>query len=255
MSEYSRHNMYKDEEYIRQQKIDFDVPKHVGIIMDGNGRWAKKRLLPRNAGHKAGADRLQTIARVAGRLGIDSLTVYAFSTENWKRPQEEVSGLMTLLADSFAKNIESIMQSHVRIVHLGETKHLEPKILEILQQSQLRTKDNDGLTLNIAFNYGGRLEIVHALKAIAQAYKDDKIQLADITEQLISNNLYTAGQPDPDLIIRTSGEIRLSNFMLYQAAYSEIMPVPDLWPDFSDDRFIQTLRDFSKRSRRFGAAD
>lgn len=247
-------NNYKDESYIKEMGIDFPLPRHVGIIMDGNGRWAKKRLLSRNMGHQEGAKRLRGIANVTGRLGIDALTVYAFSTENWKRSEEEVSGLMNLLLDNFHKLINDLERNHVRIVHLGEHSRLDPKVLGVLRDAQKRTENNDGMTFNIAFNYGSRSEIVSAVKSIASDVKRGILTDDDITEQLISDRLYTRGQADPDVIIRTSGEMRLSNFMLYQAAYSEFIAVDDLWPDFSDQRYIEALREFSKRGRRFGGA-
>ena len=245
-------NKYKDEQYIKAMGVDFPLPKHVGIIMDGNGRWAKKRMLPRNMGHREGVLRLRSIVQATGKLGIDSLTVYAFSTENWKRSEEEVAGLMGLLVEYFGKLMSSLVEKHVRVVHIGETDRLSPKVLELLHEAEELTKDNDGLTFNIAFNYGSRSEIVHAVREIAEEVKDGRISVDAIDEKLISDRLYTKGQADPDVIIRTSGEMRLSNFMLWQAAYSEFVAVPDYWPDFSDERYIETLREFSKRSRRFG---
>lgn len=247
-------NNYKDEEYIKRMGVDFKLPTHVGIIMDGNGRWAKKRLLPRSAGHKEGMKRLRSIVEVTGRLGIDSLTVYAFSTENWKRSQEEVSYLMQLLLDYFGSMMSELNEKHVRICHIGETTRLSPQVLSALASAVEQTKNNNGLTFNLGFNYGSRSEITHAVKSIATDVKAGLISTDDITEQLISDRLYTAGQQDPDLIIRTSGEMRLSNFMLYQCAYSEFMAVPDLWPDFTDEKYIETLRSFSKRERRYGDA-
>lgn len=247
-------NKYRDDDYIREHNIDFLLPGHVGIIMDGNGRWAKKRLLPRNMGHREGARRLQAITRVSGKIGIDVLTAYAFSTENWKRSEEEVSGLMNLLAEFFTSTIDQIVENHVKIHHVGETTRLSDKVLRIIEDAENRTRDNEGITLNLAFNYGGRSEIVHAVRELASKVKSGTLSCSDITEQMISEHLYTATQPDPDVIIRTSGEMRLSNFMLYQCAYSEFMAVDDLWPDFTDERYIETLRDFSKRNRRFGGA-
>lgn len=245
-------NKYRNEEYVKKMGVDFPVPSHVGIIMDGNGRWAKQRLMPRNFGHKEGVARLRSISRCSSKLGIDSLTVYAFSTENWKRTEEEVSGIMDLLCEYLMKYMDSIMENHVRIVHIGETARLSERVMEVLSYAQEKSKDNDGMILNIAFNYGSRSEIVHAVKDIANDVRKGVLSADDITEQLISDRLYTKGQPDPDVIIRTSGEMRISNFLLYQIAYSEIMVVPDYWPAFSDERYIETLRDFTKRSRRFG---
>ena len=247
-------NNHKDEHYIAEKNIDFILPSHVGIIMDGNGRWAKKRLLPRNAGHKAGMERLREIVEVTGKLGIDSLTVFAFSTENWKRSEEEVSGLMELLLYYFKNMMSSLMDKKVKLCHVGETTKLSVSVLNALKNAVEMTKDNDGLTLNIAFNYGSRAEIVNAVKDISNEVKSGKLSIDEITESLISDRLYTHNQPDPDVIIRTSGEMRLSNFMLYQAAYSELISVDTLWPDFSEDIYIDTLRAFSKRNRRFGDA-
>lgn len=245
-------NNFKDENFIKQMNIDFPLPKHVGIIMDGNGRWAKKRLMPRNAGHRAGMERLRSIVEVTGKLGIDSLTVYAFSTENWKRPEDEVSGLMSLLLEYFNNMMGELVKKHVKVCHIGETDRLSPKVLEALNRAVELTQDNEGLTLNLAFNYGSRSEIVNAVKLIVKECREETLSPNDITEQLISDRLYTRGQADPDLIIRTSGEMRLSNFLLYQCAYSEFITVYELWPDFSDDKYIEALRSFSKRSRRFG---
>ena len=245
-------NNFKDENFIKQMNIDFPLPKHVGIIMDGNGRWAKKRLMPRNAGHRAGMERLRSIVEVTGKLGIDSLTVYAFSTENWKRPEDEVSGLMSLLLEYFNNMMGELVKKHVKVCHIGETDRLSPKVLEAVNRAVELTQDNEGLTLNLAFNYGSRSEIVNAVKLIVKECREGTLSPNDITEQLISDRLYTRGQADPDLIIRTSGEMRLSNFLLYQCAYSEFITVDELWPDFSDDKYIEALRSFSKRSRRFG---
>ena len=245
-------NKYRDEQYIKEHNVDFTVPSHVGIIMDGNGRWAKKRLLPRNAGHREGVNRLRGIIKASSKLGIDSVTTYAFSTENWKRSEDEVSGLMNLAVEYFGKLMDNLVKEHVKVIHCGEKDRIPEKVLKLLDEAQERTRDNDGLIFNFAFNYGSRREIVHAVRAIAEEVQSGTLSVDDITEQTVSDRLYTKGQADPDLIIRTSGEMRLSNFMMYQAAYSEIMVVPDLWPDFSDERYIETLREFSKRDRRFG---
>ncbi|MBQ9950098.1 MAG: isoprenyl transferase [Clostridia bacterium] len=245
-------NNYKDENYIKSSGIDFVLPKHVGIIMDGNGRWAKKRLLPRNMGHKEGVKRLRAISRVTGKLGIDYLTVYAFSTENWKRSEEEVAGLMKLLLEGFNTVSEELSENHVKIRCIGERDRLSDEVVNAIDNVQSLTEKNDGLTLNIAFNYGARRELVHAVKSVSEDILNGKLSVSDIDEDLIADRLYTGGQQDPDVIIRTGGEMRLSNFMLYQAAYSEFISTDVLWPDFSDEKYIEALREFSMRTRRFG---
>lgn len=234
----------------------FDVlPKHIGIIMDGNGRWAKERGLPRYKGHIEGARTFRKIGEFAGDLGIKYLTFYAFSTENWKRPPEEVSAIMDLfreylkeLDDRKAENEEKGIQ----VNFIGDKKGLPKDILTAMKYSERITKDKTKVYLNIAINYGGRQEIVNGVRSIAEQVKKGKLKPSDIDENMISDSLYTAGMPDPDLIIRPSGEYRLSNFLLWQSAYSEFWYSDILWPDFTEEDFVEALRSFEHRNRRFG---
>lgn len=234
----------------------FDVlPKHIGIIMDGNGRWAKERGLPRYKGHIEGAKTFRKIGEFAGDLGIKYLTFYAFSTENWKRPPEEVSAIMDLfreylkeLDDRKAENEEKGIQ----VNFIGDKKGLPKDILAAMKYSERITKDKTKVYLNIAINYGGRQEIVNGVRNIAEQVKKGKLKPSDIDENMISDSLYTAGMPDPDLIIRPSGEYRLSNFLLWQSAYSEFWYSDILWPDFTEEDFVEALRSFEHRNRRFG---
>ncbi len=230
------------------------IPAHVGIIMDGNGRWAKKRGLPRTAGHKAGAKAFREIIRHCAQKGIKYLTVYAFSTENWKRPKEEVDAIMRLfgeyLDDAFKHDKE---RKEVCVKFLGDVRPLSPSLQEKIRLLVEETANNTAITVNIALNYGGRDELVHSFKAIADRIKNGEIQPEDITENMVSSVLYTAGQPDPDLIIRPSGELRLSNFLIWQAAYSEFVFMDVLWPDFGEKELDQALEQYQNRDRRFGA--
>ncbi len=234
----------------------FDVlPKHIGIIMDGNGRWAKERGLPRYKGHIEGARTFRKIGEFAGDLGIKYLTFYAFSTENWKRPPEEVSAIMDLfreylkeLDDRKAENEEKGIQ----VNFIGDKKGLPKDILAAMKYSERITKDKTKVYLNIAVNYGGRQEIVNGVRSIAEQVKKGKLKPSEIDEDMISDSLYTAGMPDPDLIIRPSGEYRLSNFLLWQSAYSEFWYSDILWPDFTEEDFVEALRSFEHRNRRFG---
>ncbi len=224
------------------------MPQHVGIIMDGNGRWAQRRGLPRLAGHRAGVENIRRVLRACVELGIKMLTIYAFSTENWKRPEEEVQGLLNIFAGVIGRELDDLHREGVQLRHIGRLEGISEGLkAQVLRAIEL-TRHNDRLILNIAFNYGGRAEIVDAVKAIIRAgYTAD-----DITEELISRHLYTAGCPDPDLIIRTSGELRTSNFLIWQAAYAEYYVTPVLWPDFNKEELIKALVDYSTRERRFG---
>ncbi|MGT2959191.1 isoprenyl transferase [Streptococcus bovimastitidis] len=232
------------------------IPKHIGIIMDGNGRWAKKRLKPRVFGHKAGMDALQDVTIAASELGVKVLTVYAFSTENWTRPQDEVSFIMNLPVEFFDKYVPELNKNNVRIQMIGETNRLPEATLNALNRAIEATRKNSGLVLNFALNYGGRAEITSAVRMIAQDVLDANLNPGDITEELIANYLMTDHLPylyrDPDLIIRTSGELRLSNFMPWQSAYSEFYFTPILWPDFKRAELIAALEDYNRRHRRFG---
>ena len=231
---------------------DIVLPEHIGIIMDGNGRWAKKRGLPRTAGHTAGAQTLRKIARYCSDIGIKYLTVYAFSTENWKRPQDEVSAIMKLFKDYMIEAINDFQDDSIVVKFIGDRSVFSDDMLELIERNENDSKDRDGMVLNIAMNYGGRDEIVHAVRNIAQSYKDGELTLDDINDKLISDNIYTKGQPDPDLIIRPSGEYRTSNFLLWQSAYSEYCIMDVLWPDFKPKHLDEALIEYAKRNRRFG---
>ncbi len=235
------------------REIDYNnLPSHIGIIMDGNGRWAKKRGLPRSAGHSAGADTLKRIVKHANKMGIKYITVYAFSTENWRRPKEEVDFLMSLLLSYLRDAKRTLAEENVVIRVIGLKKELSEEIQEQIVETENYTKDNTGVVLNIAVNYGSREELTGAVKAICERVKNGELDQAAITPEAISEALYTSGQPDPDLIIRTSGEERISNFLLWQLAYSELWFTDKLWPDFSVNDFEEAICDFQHRGRRFG---
>ncbi len=227
------------------------IPKHIGIIMDGNGRWAKKRMLPRNMGHKKGAEVFQDITRYCNELGLESVTFYAFSTENWKRPVEEVNGIMSLLKD-YLKKAFDYQKENNKIVFLGDKSAFDKELYDLMIEIEEETKDRTGMVLNIALNYGSRGEIVRATKNIAKMVKNGAIDIEDIDENLFSDNLYTKGQPDPDFILRPSGEKRISNFLLWQIAYSEFIYMDVLWPDFTRKDLDNAIIEFNKRNRRFG---
>jgi undecaprenyl diphosphate synthase len=239
----------KKEQYSIENII---LPEHIGIIMDGNGRWAKKRGLPRSAGHSAGAKNFRKIIRYASDIGIKYLTMYAFSTENWKRPQDEVSALMKLFKQYLEEALRDFQDDTIKLRFIGDTTAFSEDIQKLMKDAVEGSKNRDGMVLNLAMNYGGRDEIVRATKAIAQKVQMGEISLEEINEQTISNNIYTAGQPDPDLIIRPSGEYRTSNFLLWQSAYSEYVIMDKLWPDFSFDDLNYALIEYAKRNRRFG---
>ena len=227
------------------------IPKHIGIIMDGNGRWAKKRLLPRNMGHKKGAEVFQDITRYCNELGLEAVTFYAFSTENWKRPAEEVNGIMSLLKEYLVKAFDYEKENN-RVIFLGDKSAFSGELLDLMLDIEEKTKDRTGMTLNIALNYGSRNEIVHAAQNIAKRVKDGQIALEEKKEKLFSDYLYTKGQPDPDFILRPSGEKRLSNFLLWQSAYAEFVYMDVLWPDFTRADLDKAIVEFNKRNRRFG---
>lgn len=232
------------------------IPAHIGIIMDGNGRWAKKRLQPRVFGHKAGMDALQKVTIKAADLGVKVLTVYAFSTENWSRPADEVSFIMNLPVEFFDKYVPELHKNGVQVRVMGEKDRLPQGTLAALERACELTKDNTGLVLNFALNYGGRAEITLAVQDLARQLQAGQLVPEDITEEVISASLMTKDLPadvrDPDLIIRTSGELRLSNFMPWQAAYSEFYFTPILWPDFDENELVLALTDYNNRHRRFG---
>lgn len=223
------------------------IPEHIAIIMDGNGRWAKKRGLPRNAGHAAGSKKFKDIARYCNKIGVKHLTVYAFSTENWRRPEEEVKGIMNILRD-YLKDSKNYIKENIRLTFIGDRTPLPDDINELMLSAEKDSENATGLVCHIAVNYGGRDEIVNAVKSIAEKGVD----AADITEEMISKYLYTADYPDPELIIRPSGELRLSNFLIWQAAYSEFWFSDVLWPDFSAKDLDKAIEDYNNRNRRFG---
>ena len=224
------------------------VPQHVAMIMDGNGRWALQRGLPRLAGHKAGTENLRRVIRSTVEFGVKYLTIYAFSTENWGRPAEEVNGLMLILQNVIDRELNELHKEGVQLRHIGRLEALDPAIQKKVLNAIDLTKNNDRLILNVAFNYGGRDEIVCAIQKIIK----DGISAEDITDKLVNKYLFTAGVPDPDLIIRTSGELRVSNFLIWQAAYSEWYITPTFWPDFDKEEYRRALETFAHRDRRFG---
>lgn len=230
---------------------DFAKGLSIGIIMDGNGRWAKKRGLPRTAGHKKGAEVFQDITRYCNELGVSSVYFYAFSTENWKRPEEEVSAIMRLFGEYLLKAYDYEKENN-RVVFLGDRSALSKKYQEEMNDIETRTAQNTGMVLNVAINYGGRQEIVRAAKQLAEKAAAGQLDPAAITEEMMSDCMYTRGQKDPDFILRPSGEKRLSNFMLWQAAYSELVEMDVLWPDFTREDLDAAIEEFNHRSRRFG---
>lgn len=229
-----------------------NLPQHIGIIMDGNGRWAKKRGLPRTSGHAEGAKTFERIVEDAGNIGIKIVTVYAFSTENWRRQKEEVSAIMALLEDYLDHGIERLAGRDVKVHFIGDLSAFSDSFQQKMRDFEKATMNNSGLLLNVALNYGGRNELTNAVRKIATEVKENKIDICDINEQTIESFLYTAGQPDPDLIIRPSGEYRLSNFLMWQSAYSEFWFSNCLWPDFTKEHLLQAIADYQKRNRRYG---
>ena len=232
------------------------APEHIGIIMDGNGRWAKKRMQPRVFGHKAGMEALKKVALAASDMGVKVLTVYAFSTENWTRPDQEVKFIMNLPVEFYDRYVPELHQKNMKIQMIGETNRLPKETYDALKKAEELTKENTGLVLNFALNYGGRAEITQAVQSIVQGVLDQTIKPSDITEDLIGEYLFTGDLPealrDPDLIIRTSGELRLSNFLPWQAAYSELYFTDILWPDFDEQALREAIVEFNRRNRRFG---
>ncbi len=227
-------------------------PKHIAIIMDGNRRWAKEKKLPIKLGHKKGAETLEKTIRYANKLGIEYVTVYAFSTENWKRSEEEVSALMQLLESYLADYSKRADTENIRIKVIGDMNALSENLRESIKKAIDRTKNNTGTTFIVALNYGGRQEIIHAVKSIAKQVKENKLEIENITEETIQNNLYTVGIPDPDIIVRTSGEIRSSGFLTWQSVYSEYLFLEKYWPDFSEKDLDFVIETYQKRNRRVG---
>ncbi len=234
-------------------KVDYSsIPEHIGIIMDGNGRWAKKRGLPRSAGHRAGAQTLRKITEFCDKIGIKYVTVYAFSTENWKRPKKEVDALMELLLEYLKDSERQLAGKNIIIKVIGDRSILTQEIKEQIINTEKLSGVNTGLVLNIAINYGSRDEIIKAIKEIAKDVRDGNLGIEDINEEIVAQNLYTKNIKDPDLIIRPSGEMRLSNFMLWQAAYSEFWFAKINWPDFKSDDLLRAIAEYQQRTRRFG---
>lgn len=229
-----------------------DLPRHVGIIMDGNGRWAKKRGLPRPAGHAAGAAVFKNIVRYSSSIGIQYLTIYAFSTENWKRPMEEVSSLIKLFKQYLEDALRDFLNENVKVRFIGDTSAFPKDLQDLIAETTEVSENRTGMVLNIALNYGGRAEIACAVRALAQEVKQGRLEPEAIDEAAIERHLYTSGQPDPDLIIRPSGENRTSNFLLWQSAYSEYIIMDILWPDFRPKDLDWALEEYAKRNRRFG---
>lgn len=235
------------------KKLDIHVdplPKHVAIIMDGNGRWAKKRLMPRSFGHRAGMENVTRIVRFCSDLGIHALTLYAFSTENWKRPKDEVNVLMSLLIEYLRKELNELHKEGVVFKVIGDMNGLPNEVQKVLKNAENVTRDNAGLNLIVAVNYGSRAEILDAVRKTAEQLRDGAIDCID--EKVFESNLQTAGVEDPDLVIRTSGEQRISNFLLYQMAYSELYFTDVMWPDFREEELLKALREYERRNRRFG---
>ncbi len=228
------------------------MPAHVGIIMDGNGRWAKKRGLPRKAGHREGAKTFRTITRYCSNIGIKYLTVYAFSTENWKRPEDEVGALMGLFKSYLEEALSDFKDDDIVVRFIGDKSGFSPELQALMTENEESSASREGMVLNIAMNYGSRDEIVRAVKNIASGVKSGRLEVNQIDSALVSDYMYTAGQPDPDLIIRPSGEYRISNFMLWQSAYTEFVIMNKLWPDFTTDDMDEALRIFAQRNRRYG---
>ena len=231
------------------------TPKNIAVIMDGNGRWAEQRNKNRSAGHKEGVKTLKKIVKAAANLSIESLTVYAFSTENWKRPKSEVDFLLTLMRRTMRSEVDELLENGVKVNFLGRKKPLSSKLIEEIEYIEKKSFQNDSLTLNIAFNYGGRAEITDAAKKMAEDYKNDKIALADFDEKSFEEYLYQKDLNDVELLIRTGGDLRLSNFLLWQAAYAELYFIDKFWPDFTEEDLKKAIAEFEKRKRRFGGLD
>ncbi|HET9053963.1 MAG TPA: isoprenyl transferase [Cyclobacteriaceae bacterium] len=236
-----------------KEHIDFNnLPRHVAVIMDGNGRWAKKKGAMRIFGHRNAVQAVRDVTEGCGEIGIKYLTLYAFSTENWSRPKEEVEGLMELLVNTLKQEIKTLMENQVKLITIGDTSNLPEDCQKNLAWAVNTTKNNSGLTLILALSYSGRWEIARAVKAIAREVASGKLNDSDINEEMISRHLQTAGIPDPELLIRTSGEMRVSNFLLWQIAYSELYITPTLWPDFRKEHLYEAIWSYQQRERRFG---
>jgi undecaprenyl diphosphate synthase len=243
----------RDTEKLKQDILKKgNLPAHIAIIMDGNGRWARKRGLPRTAGHRAGVKAVKKVVKAAGELGIRVLTLFTFSQENWKRPKSEVSAIMKLLYETTKREINELDENNVKLITTGRIEELPSKRRQILQEAMMQTRDNTGLVLNLALNYGGRTEILDAVKRIAADVRENKLDPSELDEERFSGYLYTNGLPDPDLLIRTSGEMRISNFLLWQTSYTELYITDVLWPNFAAEDFYEAIWDYQNRERRFG---
>jgi undecaprenyl diphosphate synthase len=252
--------LYKILEWVRRsrQRAPFilsqeNIPSHIAIIMDGNGRWAKKRGLPRVAGHREGMKTVKQITHAAHDLGVNILTLYAFSTENWKRPKQEVDYLMRLPQEFLLSELDELIEKNVRVRMIGEEHGLPDFTIRAIKEAAQKTASNTGLLLNFALNYGSRAEIVRTVQYFAEEVQSGRLSIEEIQDRLISSRLFTGGLPDPDLLIRTSGELRLSNFMLWQLAYTELWFTDVLWPDFSVSHFHEAIQEYQRRARRYGA--
>ncbi|OGP32521.1 MAG: di-trans,poly-cis-decaprenylcistransferase [Deltaproteobacteria bacterium GWC2_42_11] len=235
------------------KKLDRDrLPRHIAIIMDGNGRWAKMRTLNRIQGHRKGVEKAKEIVNHCSELGIEYLTLYAFSQENWSRPKAEVNALMGLLKNHLKSELKMMTENNIRFMSIGNISQLPVSVQKIISEVEEETSSNSGMQLNLALSYSGRLEIVEAVKKLAEDVMDKKIAIKDITEDMFSGYLYTGDMPDPDLLIRTSGEMRISNFLLWQAAYTELYVTETLWPDFTSTHLLEAILDYQHRERRFG---
>jgi undecaprenyl diphosphate synthase len=244
---------FKKDTIKEKMQLDMErIPAHIAIIMDGNGRWAKQRKLPRTMGHRAGMKNIKMMVEESSNLGVKYLTLYAFSTENWKRSKEEVGALMDLVVEFINKEFEELHKNNVKLNSIGDISKLPEKSKAAVEDAMYKTRNNTGLTLNIALNYGGRDEIVKGVKEIAKEVLEGKLKLDEIDDNIISDHLYTSGMPDPDIIIRPSGELRLSNYLLWQSAYSEFWFSNINWPDFTKEDLRRAISDFQKRDRRFG---
>ena len=251
-NEESRFSLFSKKKANQTENMQLKIPTHIAVIMDGNGRWAKKRMLPRSAGHRAGADNLKTLCKNCGHYGIKYVTVYAFSTENWSRPESEVHTLMELFVEYFDRYDPELEQEGIRVRFTGDLKGLPENIQQVCQRAEEGSKHRDKMTLIVAFNYGGRREIVQAAQKLAMKVKDGEMDPADFTEDLFASQLYLPDVPDPDLIIRPSGEERTSNFLVWEGAYSELWFSDVLWPDFGMKELTEALVAYTKRDRRFG---
>jgi undecaprenyl diphosphate synthase len=229
-----------------------NIPKHIAIIMDGNGRWAEARGLPKVMGHKQGVEAVKKTIKACVKIGVKHLTIYAFSTENWSRPDYEVKALFQLLEDFIDKEFELLHDNKIRLRIIGERHKIQKDLLAKLEKTEKATEGYDNLSLNLALSYGGRQEIINAARFLAEDAKNAKIKPSDIDEKMFSSRLYTAGQPDPDLLIRTSGEMRVSNFLLWQISYSELYVTEKFWPDFDESELNKAIEEYNKRDRRYG---